>query len=75
VVLLGVEAGVEEVLVDLLILVQEPLLQFLPHDFIHALLHFAFLVSLVLEEADCCAKAKPVIPTIAMAKKSFFMVL
>jgi hypothetical protein len=73
-VLLGAEVDVAEVLVDLLILVQEPFLQLLPHDFIHALLHLASL-----EDEDevlccCCAKAEPVIPMMAIAKKSFFMI-
>jgi len=65
---------VAEELVDLLILVQEPFLQFLPHDFIHALLHLASFDDEEVVLCCCCAKAKPLIPMMAMAKKSFFMI-
>jgi hypothetical protein len=49
---------------------QEPFLQFLPHDFMHALLHLASFEEV---EAVCCPKAKPVIPIRAAAIKSFFI--
>ena len=56
----------------LLLFVHELALQLLPHDFMQALLHFAFFD--VEAVCCCCPKAKPVIPTIAIAKKSFFMI-
>jgi hypothetical protein len=64
---------VEEVV--FLLFVQEPFLQLLSpllHDFMQDLLHLLSL-EVEVDDACCCPKANPVIPTIATAKISFFI--
>jgi hypothetical protein len=62
-----VEVAVELVFVSF---VQEP--PFLQH-FLSVQVLVVALLSLVVEADCCCAKAKPVIPTIATAKINFFI--